>query len=301
MLDATPHVVPGNELWHWWVAARQQATAAGIAVTELDWFVQSMTDLDRLALKLQSFRVKPQVRLQRSLPELTQLWQQRIDQRVPVQYLVGQAPWRQFSLTVSPAVLIPRPETELIIDLAFQATSHGPRLTAGHWADLGTGSGAIALGLAEVFPQARIHAVDVSIEALAIAQSNAERYHLTGHIQFHQGAWFEPLSAFKDTLSGVLSNPPYIPTSMLPDLQPEVADHEPWMALDGGADGLDCIRHLVTHAPDYLKSEGIWIIEMMAGQAEAVTTLLTTDGRYRDIQVHTDLAGIERFVLAHRK
>jgi release factor glutamine methyltransferase len=216
-----------------------------------------------------------------------------------VQYLVERSPWRQFELRVTPAVLIPRPETELLIDLAIAAAP--PALQQGHWADLGTGSGAIAIGLATAFPQATIHAVDQSSEALAIAQDNAQRCERLDHIRFYQGSWFEPLHDLRGQLNGLVSNPPYIPTALLDTLQPEVVRHEPQMALDGGEDGLDCIRHLIHHAPDYLQPNGLWLVEMMAGQAEAVSALLEAQGGYKQISIHSDLAGIERFALAYRR
>ena len=96
----------------------------------------------------------------------------------------------------------------------------------------------------------------------------------------------------------MVSNPPYIPTALIAQLQPEVAQHEPHLALDGGTDGLDCIRHLIATAPDYLRPGGIWLIEMMAGQAETVKHLLQERGSYERIQIFPDLAGIERFALA---
>ncbi|MCY7324420.1 MAG: peptide chain release factor N(5)-glutamine methyltransferase, partial [Phormidesmis sp. CAN_BIN36] len=223
---------------------------------------------------------------------------QRVEQRVPIQYLAGSTPWRNFTLTVSPAVLIPRPETEQLIDLAVAATVANPALKMGHWADLGTGSGAIAMGLADVFPHAIIHAVDRSSEALAVAQQNAQKSGFGDRVQFHQGNWLEPLKFLKGDLSGLVSNPPYIPSQMVLELQPEVTDHEPHLALDGGSDGLDCIRHLVTTAPEYLQIGGVWMVEMMAGQAGSVTRLLKDHGSYNEIQTHQDLAGIERFVTA---
>lgn len=217
-----------------------------------------------------------------------------------MQYLAQSAPWRQFSLQVSPAVLIPRPETELLIDLAVQAATSFDRTafdrTAGIWADLGTGSGAIAIGLAAALPQATIHAVDVSAEALAIAQANATALHFD-RIQFHHGRWFEPLAPWQGQIDAIVSNPPYIPTAMLADLQPEVRLHEPHLALDGGADGLAAIWHLAIEAPKYLRSNGLWLIEMMAGQAESVRELLNQHG-YERIEIHPDLAGIDRFALA---
>jgi release factor glutamine methyltransferase len=198
--------------------------------------------------------------------------------------------------------LIPRPETESLIDLAVVAAKKAfvTQLEQGHWADLGTGSGAIAIGLADAFPKVTIHAVDRSSEALAIAQTNAQKLGFANQIQFYQGSWWEPLSALKGKISGMVANPPYIPSSLIPQLQPEVAKHEPHLALDGGTDGLDCIRHLIAASPAYLRPGGVWIIEMMAGQAQIVAKLLHNQGSYCKIEIHADLAGIERFALAYR-
>jgi release factor glutamine methyltransferase len=293
------------------VEARQQAIAASIPLAELDWLLQELTGLDRLSLRLESFKTQPEIALKLPLAQLVSLWQRRLADQMPVQYLAGVAPWREFLLHVSPAVLIPRPETECLIDLAIAATRENsffpqpptpnPQPSApSHWADLGTGSGAIALGLATALPQAQIHAVDCSTKALAIARRNAEAYQLLERIQFYQGFWLEPLHHLKGKLSGIVSNPPYIPSAMVPELQPEVARHEPHLALDGGEDGLDCIRHLVKTATVYLQSGGILLFEMMAGQAAAAVELLQTQGDYCQIQIHSDLAGIERFALAYR-
>lgn len=302
MTDLNTHPVSGFDLWRWRQQAQAQALKAGIPASEIDWLLQEIAGLDRLTLRLESFKTQPEVRLNRSLANLNQLWQTRLQQKVPVQYLAGMAPWRQFSLTVSPAVLIPRPETELLIDLAITAVRQAPpEIQQGDWADLGTGSGAIALGLADAFPQATIHAVDRSEAALAVARQNAQRLELADRIRFYCGSWFVPLESLHGQLSGMVSNPPYIPRRMISDLQPEVAKHEPHLALDGGEDGLDCIRELVAVAPTYLKSGGIWLIESMAGQPAAVVQLLEAQGSYRNLQTFADLAGIDRFVLAYRK
>jgi release factor glutamine methyltransferase len=295
------HWVSGIELWHWRQQAQAQATAADIAATEVDWLLQEFAPLDRLSLRLETFKTKPNIPLKYSLSELTHLWHQRLQHKVPIQYLAGSTPWRQFSLRVSPAVLIPRPETELLIDWVTCAAQQDVALQQGDWADLGTGSGAIAIGLADALPQATLHAVDQNKAALEIAQQNAVQLGFEHRIRFYQGSWFEPLIHLKGELRGMVSNPPYIPTDLIATLQPEVADHEPHAALDGGIDGLDCIRHLVSSAPDYLISGGIWLIEMMAGQAEAVSDLLAAQGSYREIQIHPDLAGIDRFAVAYRK
>jgi release factor glutamine methyltransferase len=302
-------MVSGLELWHWRRQALAAARAAAVPPEEVDWLLLEVADLDRLALRLESFKDRKNVAVRLPLPELDQLWQRRISDRLPVQYIAGVTPWRNFSLLVSPAVLIPRPETELLIDLAVAAVRRRGALEQvmpnsgmndAHWADLGTGSGAIAIGLAAAFPDATIHAVDRSSEALSIARQNAQQQGFAQKIKSYHGFWFEPLAALKGQLSGMVSNPPYIPSSLIPTLQPEVTQHEPHLALDGGEDGLDCIRHLIETAPNYLRPGGIWLIEMMAGQAEAVTKLLQQNGNYYDIQIHPDLAGIERFALAYR-
>jgi release factor glutamine methyltransferase len=294
--------VSGSELWQWRQDARKSAVAASVPVEEVDWLLQEVTGLDALGLRLESFKARASIDLRYPLPMLSQLWHRRLHDRSPIQYLAGVTPWRHFSLSVSPAVLIPRPETEYLIDLAVGAVKNSPtpQLTEGHWADLGTGSGAIALGLAEAFKAATIHAVDCSADALAVAQLNAQQLGFAQRIQFYQGSWWEPLSALKGQISGMVANPPYIPSSWIPQLQPEVANHEPHLALDGGSDGLDCIRQLIKTSPDYLRSGGVWLIEMMAGQADTVAQLLHQQGSYCHIQIISDLAGIDRFALAYR-
>ena len=289
-------IVSGLQLWQWRNTAHQTAIATDVPPMEVDWLLQEIAGLDRLALRLESFKNWPQIQMQLPLEELDQLWQRRLNDRLPVQYIAGVTPWRHFQIAVSSAVLIPRPETECLIDLALAAASG----VSGHWADLGTGSGAIAVGLADVLPKATIHAVDYSLEALAIAQANAHNLGFADRIKFYQGSWWEPLAFLKGQFSGMVSNPPYIPTSTLPTLQPEVVNHEPHLALDGGTDGLDCIRHLIEISPSYLQPGGVWLIEMMAGQADAVRELLQNQGSYCKIQIHADLAGIERFALAYK-
>lgn len=293
--------VPGSALAAWRTQARHQAEAAGVDPAEVDWLLRALSPLDGLTLKLGRLGELPAIPLGLSLAELDHRWQQRLQQRVPVQYLAGQTPWRDLTLQVSPAVLIPRPETELIIDLAVAASQQVPILQGGLWADLGTGSGAIALGLAQALPAATILAVDHSAAALAVAQANAEAAGLVHRIHFYQGSWFTPLAPYRGQIGALVANPPYIPTGLLATLAPEVIDHEPRSALDGGTDGLDSIRTLVAEAADYLQPGGLWLVEMMPGQGPAVTALLAANGAYRDSQVHRDLAGCDRFTQAWRR
>jgi release factor glutamine methyltransferase len=293
--------VSGLELWQWVNQAKALAIDYDIPLAELDWLLQELAGLDKLALRLESFKDLPKIELKLSLSEIAQLWQRRLHERVPVQYLTGVAHWRNFSLKVTPAVLIPRPETELLIDLAVEAVKSSGVNSKSHWVDLGTGSGAIAIGLACALTNARVYAVDCSSEALAVARLNAENLGFGSRVNFYQGLWWEPLAFLKGQVSGMVSNPPYIPSSTVLTLQPEVLKHEPHLALDGGFDGLDCIRHLVETAPDYLESGGVWLVEMMAGQAEAVADMLESHGSYGKVQIFSDLAGIDRFALAYRR
>jgi release factor glutamine methyltransferase len=302
--------VSGEDLWRWRQHAVRQvidwatdSQAQSNYLQELDWFLIAVADLDKLSLRLETFRARPHIELTRSLSTLSQLWQQRLEHHVPIQYLLGWTTWRDLTLEVAPGVLIPRPETEILIDLAKSWVAHHPTLHPDapmQWADLGTGSGAIALGLAQSFPQADIHAVDISPTALDIAQRNAMQIHGAKPIRFYQGEWLDPLERFKGCFDGIISNPPYIPSTELPNLQPEVFRHEPHLALDGGRDGLASMYRIVKQAPEYLQVGGVLLLEIMRGQAASVKELLQSDGQYADIRIHSDLAGVERFVLATR-
>jgi len=292
--------VSGQQLAVWRTKARQDAIALKISPDEVDWLLQMWTDVDKLSLRLGSFESRSQIPIPKPWSVLNELWQTRLVENRPIQYVAGFSFWRDFILKVSPAVLIPRPETELIIDWLYQEKEINFKLSQGNWVDLGTGSGAIALGLARCFPQARIFAVDTSLGALAIAQENAQNYELSDRIAFFHGSWWTPLAHLTAQIQGMISNPPYIPRSMIAGLQPEVTQHEPHLALDGGEDGLVAVRHLVETAPNYLVSGGLWLVEIMAGQAPLVAELLENQGQYQNIQILKDLAGIERFTLAYR-
>ena len=289
--------ISGQELSQW----RQQAIAdlaqAQLSPKEVDIFLQAVTDLDTLSLRLQSFREREKIPLSYSWSEITKRWQKRLKARVPLQYLLESVVWRDFTLKVSPGVLIPRPETELLIDIVGE-TVRGDDV--GIWVDLGTGSGAIAIGLASILTKAEIYAIDYSQTALAIAKENIINTGFADRIILKQGSWWTPLEKWKGQISGMLSNPPYIPSAEILDLQIEVREHEPRLALDGGEDGLTALRYLVATAPDYLRSGGLWLVEMRAGQGEKVAQMLENQGNYRQIQIINDLAGFDRFVLAER-
>ncbi len=295
------HRVSGADLWAWQQQAKQAAQAAGLDPREVDWLLQALTDLERLRLRLGDYQTAPAIALACPFTDLAARWQRRLQERVPVQYLAGSTWWRGLPLQVSPAVLIPRPETELLIDLALAACQVQPELAQGLWVDLGTGSGAIALGLATALPEAQIHAVDCSADALAVAAANAAALGLTARLQFHQGSWWQPLADLAGQVSGVLANPPYIPRGELARLEPEVAWHEPHLALDGGPDGLAAVRELIATSPAFLRPGGFWAVELMLGQAAPVAARLAAQGDYAAIQNHPDLTGRDRFVSARRR
>jgi release factor glutamine methyltransferase len=286
------------DFWEWYDRNFLAAKQHDVPVYELDWLVLRLTSLDKLDLRLRSQNISQKITPE-ILTNLDQLWQKRLCDRIPVQYLTGSVTWRDLDLQVSPAVLIPRPETELIIDIVIENYEDGI------WVDLGTGSGAISIALAQHFSniksRSQVHAVDYSAIALEIAKINAIKNHQQVH--FHHGSWFDPLAKLnlQNQIAGIVSNPPYIPSIEVLNLQPEVTNHEPHLALDGGKDGLEAIRELVNTAPQYLISSGFWIVELMAGQASIVRSLLQANGNYTNTQIHQDYAGIDRFVSANRK
>ncbi len=286
-------------MWDWRKWAVKLAIEHHIDRYEVDWLLQRVANLEPLTLRLESIGENELVDLTMALQGLSTLWLARVNDRTPIQYLLGTTTWRDFELVVSPAVLIPRPETELIIDIASERTSPTRNDI---WFDLGTGSGAIAIGLAKALPNTSIYAIDLSLEALAIAKANAIRLGVQNRITFEQGNWLSSslFAPFRQRVAAIVSNPPYIPSSDVLELQPEVVNHEPHLALDGGLDGLNSIRELVDTGAEYLEHGGMLLMEMMLGQGDAVVDLLLKQGCYEQIEVIKDLAGIDRFVIAWR-
>ena len=298
VLSSDVVAVSGEALYQWRLQAQTEAQKVDVPLYEVDWFLQGLSSLSQSELSLGLYRDQTAVSIKHSLAWLTQQWQRRMTDRVPVQYLVGETPWRDLMLTVTPDVLIPRPETELVVEVVQAWVERQDQtLEPQVWADLGTGSGAIAIAIAKAFSGSKVLAVDLSSEALAIACQNAQRNGVK-NLEFYQGSWFEPLTNWHGKLSGVVTNPPYIPSQVVLDLEPEVTHHEPHQALDGGNDGLDDIRLIINQAPRYLKPGGLWLTEHMQGQAQTIAALLAAEEVYREIQIHPDLAGIERFVSA---
>jgi release factor glutamine methyltransferase len=205
----------------------------------------------------------------------------------PVAYITGRRGFWRFDLRVTPDTLVPRPETELLVELALERLPEGKPLRI---ADLGTGSGAIALALAHERPAARVVAVDASAAALEVARGNARALGI-GNVEFREGDWLRPLAG--DSFDLVASNPPYI---ALGDPHLDDLRHEPALALTSGADGLDAIRAIVRDAPACLAAGGWLLLEHGLDQGPAVRALLASAG-YADVATARDLEQRDRVTL----
>ncbi|HEY8470013.1 MAG TPA: peptide chain release factor N(5)-glutamine methyltransferase [Longimicrobiales bacterium] len=219
----------------------------------------------------------------------------------PVQYITGEAAFREIELRVDRRVLIPRPETEILVGEVLKwagarAEASGRRLTA---ADIGTGSGAIALSLLKEGPFERVVATDVSAEALEVARENAARLGLEAGLDLRQGALFAPLRG--ERFDVVVSNPPYVADADRSVLPPDVRDWEPAGALFAGPTGLEVLAALIEGAPRHIEPGGLLALEIGAGQAEEVAWRIGRRGAYGPPRIVPDLGGVERVVLAERR
>jgi len=217
-------------------------------------------------------------------------------EREPVAYIVGRREFWSLDFYVTRDVLIPRPETERLVEIGLDRArklGHGGRL---YLADLGTGSGAVAVALAKELPRAEILAVDSSIGALAIARRNAARHGVADRIEFIQSDLFKGIGA-RPRFHLIVANPPYVPRSQIAGLDPEVSLWEPRAALDGGVDGLDCYRRIAAEAFNYLAAAGQMAVEIGSGTAGKVAALLRAAG-WNDITVYDDYAANDRVVTA---
>ena len=234
-------------------------------------------------------------------PELDALRQlvKRRSEREPLQHLTGSTSFCGLEIKVSPCVLIPRPETEVLAERAWGFLGSWPD-GAPTVLDFGTGSGCLAIALAVKCPSAALHALDISEEALVSARANAEVHGLAARIQFHLGDGLAALPGglrAPGTFALLVSNPPYIPTGEIATLAPEVRDHDPRRALDGGEDGLDFYRRLAAETGPLLHPAGRIMLELGDGQAEAVRGLFEA-GPWRVEAVENDLTGRARIFVA---
>lgn len=209
--------------------------------------------------------------------------------REPLQHILGTAEFHGRTFTCDRRALIPRPETEQLVEIALDMMR---ALPAPAILDAGTGSGIIALTLAIELPSAEVHATDTSTDALALATENAARHALAERVAFSQADLLPEKASPFDL---IVANLPYIPSPEIPGLQPEVA-HDPASALDGGPDGLDIIRRLIEQAPAHMTPGGALLLEIGLGQADTVAALLEAS-KFRDISIRADYQGIPRFAV----
>ena len=225
---------------------------------------------------------------------------QRRTRREPLQHIIGNQEFWGLEFVVSPDVLIPRPETEFIIEAALAIVQD--RNTPVRIIDLCTGSGCIAVSLAKELTAARVIATDASEKALTVARENTRRHGVSEHIRFLLGDLFGPLEELdiRGQIDIIVSNPPYVQAGDLSTLQPEVRDYEPEMALIAGPGGTEIAKRIIQLAPEYLKKNGALIMEMGLGQADALTRMVEATGAYGDRELLKDLAGIERVIIARK-
>ncbi len=215
--------------------------------------------------------------------------------RIPVAYIIGEKEFMGLDFKVTPAVLIPRPDTEILVETALKALEavEEPRIL-----DLGTGSGAICISMLVNLPSASAVTVDISPEAIEVAKDNAQQHGVSDRLTFCQGDLLKPVQG--QVFTAILSNPPYIPESDIAGLTPEVRK-EPNLALVGGLDGLDFYRRIIGEGPSYLAPGGFIAMEVGIGQAQQVAQLAKKSGAFAEAQIVKDYGGIERVVVLTQK
>nr|AUG32615.1 modification methylase, HemK family protein [Paulinella longichromatophora] len=288
---------PINILRSW----RRARLYEGGKAADLDWLLWIVLGF---SLQKVAFNRKKIFKLPKSLTNLTKIWQWHCSEQVPLQYLIGICPWRDLYLTVDSGVLIPRQETELLVNFALQCLAmckngnlHNSNLH--RWADLGTGSGAIAVTLAKALPTWLGHAIDCSYEALTQTQNNLNQLVKNTNVIVSHGYWCEPLISLSGQIDLIVANPPYIPSELIKTLEGNIINHEPLLALDGGSDGLSAIRIIVHLASEILTPGGWILIEHHYDQSVDVIKLMKAADLIHICRA-SDIEGNQRFAIARK-
>lgn len=227
----------------------------------------------------------------------------------PTQYLTGKQDFWGLEFEVTPAVLIPRPETEHVIEVALERLgARGIKINMRtgepspllRIADVGTGSGCLAVALAHELPHAEIFATDISAAALEVARRNAARHSVSGRVHFFEGDLLGPVSASSGSFDLIVSNPPYVAQDEAKTLAREVREHEPHAALFGGPSGIEMYERLIEQAGESLRSGGVLVLELGYDSAQHVRAILVKRGNWVNVSVTNDLAGIPRVLAAER-
>ena len=275
---------------------RRKMILKGGKKVDFDWLLDIAAGVSWNKLQSIILNPDPQILLESSIEDLEVIWLSHLKDQTPLQYLISKCPWRDIELKVTEEALIPRQETEILIDLALKRVTNDSR---GRWADLGTGSGPIATCLAKSLPDWSGHAADLSNEALSLAKRNLKTIVPDANVKFSLGDWWEPLSRWWGSFDLVLSNPPYIPSDLIEKLDPVVKDHEPHIALDGGRDGLNSVRKIIHGASTGLSKGGWLIIEHHYDQSERIIDFMKNIGMV-EVSFEKDFSGIRRFAICRK-
>lgn len=217
--------------------------------------------------------------------------------RKPVQYILGHQEFMKLDFIVDENVLIPRPDTEILVEEALKIIG-SPLNSIKHVLDIGCGSGSIAISIAHYAPQVLVHASDISDTALCVAKKNSEKHGVSNRIRFFHGDLFCPVCGKYEM---IVSNPPYIKRDEIETLQKEISVFEPKAALDGGSDGLDFYRRIIEKAPFHINQAGYILLEIGCDQAEDVACLMENSANYSEISIIKDLSGLNRVIRAEVK
>jgi release factor glutamine methyltransferase len=266
--------------------------AAGVesAAADAEWLLAGVLGVSRTGLALEGDRALAAADADRYAALL-----ERRATREPLQHILGSQAFRGVTVRVGPSALVPRPETEVLVEWALALLERTPEPVV---VDVGTGTGCIACAIAAERPDATVVALDVSPAAAEIARANVAALGLHERVTVVVSDLFAALKTLRVDL--VVANPPYLPTSVIPTLPPEVSRFDPPLALDGGADGLDVVRRLVAAAPAHLVRGGTLLLETGGAEQVPVVAALMRAAGFVSVQTRADLAGVERFVAGGR-
>jgi len=263
---------------------------------EAEILLSYFLEMSRSEIYLNSDRVLKDI----EKAQLEKMIQKRIE-KIPLQYITKHQEFMGMDFLVEKGVLIPRPETEILVEEVIRKLKN---YKCSRVADLGTGTGIIAVSIAKFIEDVIIYATDISKKSLQIALKNTQKHGCKDKIIFLQGDLFEPFigKIKKNSLDGIISNPPYIDSHDFESLPPEIKDNEPKVALSGGIDGLDYYRKIIKKSPQYLKKNGFMALEVGFDQSKIVKELIIKENNFnQNIEITKDYLGIERVVIAYRK
>ena len=287
-------IISTNDFLLW----REKQISKGGNKKTLGLLIDLLGGVSNKDLNLLKIKSEKQINLKINLDLLENFWDKHLKTSVPIQYLSGNSYWRNLKLEVSNQVLIPRPETELLIEIVLDIFKNKDENIT--FVDLGTGSGAISIALALAKPCWNGIATDIDKHAIEIASRNFTNNTNQCNLKFYMGYWWDPLENFKRKIDLAVANPPYIPLETYKELPKEVKKFEPRIALLGGADGLEHIKEIVRYAPSYLKEKGLLLIENHFDQGDRVKQLFL-ENRFTSVKVLKDLSGIGRFTIGRYK